>query len=447
MTDPEDHVPPGVLDELSAAFGLAPSIPPAEDPSTDDPPAPDPTTDEPASDEPGSNDPASDNPPAYDFDDPRIDELLGLGVGDEPNELAGEPGGQSGEKSGEQSVPVVAGHDVRHTPVDPLLAASTPPSGGAGDAHAAEGARRTIVIEETDLPDAVYLDEEAEQRLRTVHGHDDSAAATTIVIGDVDGERQVEPAPAASRPPIDPRVRARRIAVGRAKGRRRLVVVSLVLGILALVIAGLAVLGSSWFSVERIDLQGAAYSRADVERIVSSTKGEPVLLVDTVKLERQLEALPWVESATVDTDFPHGLFVDVRERVPVAYFLGSDGRARAIDRDARVLAVLNGIPTQYPQITGNAPDTGAGQQAGVVFQGAAILILSLPPELSTQMKSVGADSSAGTLTMKLTTGATVRLGPPTDLTRKLARLLLVVRQSDFKKLRLIDVSAADVSTK
>ncbi len=41
----------------------------------------------------------------------------------------------------------------------------------------------------------------------------------------------------------------------------------------------------------------------------------------------------------------------------------------------------------------------------------------------------------------------VRLGTPTDLTRKLARLLLVVRQGDFKKLKLIDVSAADVSTK
>ncbi len=84
-------------------------------------------------------------------------------------------------------------------------------------------------------------------------------------------------------------------------------VLSLVLGALAVVIAGLAVLGSSWFSVERIDIQGSSYSRADVERIVAATKGKPVLLVDTVDLEHRLEALAWVESATVDTDFPHGL--------------------------------------------------------------------------------------------------------------------------------------------
>lgn len=430
MTDHDDHVPPGVLDELSAAFrdpadqgnqGNQGDQRDQEDPG--DP------VDHLAPTDP--TDPTPPPGPVYDLDDPNIDALLG--ITDAPPAAA----------------------EVTPAPVDPLLAAA---ASAAPDAHAvpathaapaADAPRRTIVIEETDLPDAVYLDEEAEERLRTVHGHSAEASATapTIVIGDADDGRQVEPAPSAPRPPIDPRVRARRIAVGRAKGRRRLVVLSLVLGALAVVIAGLAVLGSSWFSVERIDIQGSSYSRADVERIVASTRGKPVLLVDTVDLEHRLEALAWVESATVDTDFPHGLFVDVRERLPVAYFLGSDGKARAIDRDARVLAVLNGIPTQYPQITGTAPDTAAGHNAGAVFQGAATVILSLPPELSEQMKSVGVDSSAGTVSMKLRTGATVRLGTPTDLTRKLARLLLVVRQGDFKKLKLIDVSAADVSTK
>jgi cell division protein FtsQ len=54
--------------------------------------------------------------------------------------------------------------------------------------------------------------------------------------------------------------------------------------------------------------------------VIDDLEGEPVLLVDTEAVEAKLESVPWVESARVRTDFPHTVFIDIRERRPVASF-------------------------------------------------------------------------------------------------------------------------------
>ncbi len=476
-THPDDHVPPEVLDELTAAFAEPPADVPADLDDTRGAMPGEPssaTVHEPAAVPPARppGDPVGDpagggEVPVYDLDDPNIDALLGIAPEQVPIDAATAAAAAAAAGADVAPPPADPPDQPGVPPADPALRPAIDPGLVGAPAGAASGAGvpagtgatagrdpsgesgpRRIVIEETDLPDAVYLDEEAETRLRQVHGHLTEDPVTTIVIGDADTDagRPIEQVPTTSRPTIDPRVRARRIAVGRARGRRRLWVVLAALSVLAVLVAGLAVLGSSWFEVTQVDVQGSSYSKPDVDQVLESVRGRPVLLVDTVQLEHRLEATPWVEMASVSTDFPHGLFVDIRERRPVAYYLGSDHRARAIDRDARVIAVLDGVPLDYPEITGSAPDLGPGQSAGATFAGAAEVILSLPPELRAQMDTVGADASAGVVSLRLKTGAIVRLGAPTDLTRKLARLLIVVRLPGFKKLRIIDVSTTDVST-
>ena len=56
-------------------------------------------------------------------------------------------------------------------------------------------------------------------------------------------------------------------------------------------------------------------------------------------IEDQLERSPWVAEARVATDFPHGASIEIRERVPIATYAGSDGRFRIIDVEGRVVAV------------------------------------------------------------------------------------------------------------
>ena len=81
-----------------------------------------------------------------------------------------------------------------------------------------------------------------------------------------------------------------------------------------------------------------------LQAVVDDLVGTPVLVADTQQAERELEAIPWVDDAKVTTHFPHGVH-DRDPRAPaVATYQGPDGQFRVIDRDGRVLDVLDGVP-------------------------------------------------------------------------------------------------------
>jgi cell division septal protein FtsQ len=422
VTEPDhepEHVPDRVLDELMVAFSK--EAPPPEK--------------------------------GYDFDDPSIDRILGLspaggidGVADEAfDDEAFEDEAFEDEAfedealkdtEPENAAVEVAAREVAAIKADELV---VPVPIGA-----AESSRKTIVIEHDEQPDTVYLDDEL----------DVTGQRSTVVIGDLDDGPGTQPAPgtgSASNGGIDPRIRARRIANRRAEGRRRLIWASIASGVLLLAIAAIAVVASPIFDVTDVQVQGAVYTDADVlQQVVDSLKGEPVLLVDTQAAQRTLEGVPWVERARVTTDFPHTVVIDLRERKPVATFQGGDQQFRVIDQQGRVLDVLKGQPIGYPLITGNNPDTERGQFAGGPYGSAGVLVVSLPPEIRRVTKSIGVDSSTGTLSMVLASPADsntdpiqVRLGDDKALDDKLARLFQQVR-TGLDGVCSIDVSTSEV---
>ena len=340
--------------------------------------------------------------------------------------------------------------DPEHVPdsvLDELSAAfgaepSPPPSSGsvAAPKPEAEPPRRTIVIPEDDQPDTVYLDEDKEERFRAVHATT-QGERETIFISDLDDGAVVEPAPTRGSAGIDPRIRARRIAVRRSEGRRRLVWVAVGVILLLVIVGAIAVLASPIFEVREVRVEGAVYTDEEVlVDIVADIEGDPVLLVDLKAIEERLEEVAWVEQARVRTDFPHTIVIDIRERQPLATFQGSDEQWRVIDVQGRVLDVIEGRPVAYMLVTGNHPDTSRGQYAGGPYASAAVLVASLPGEIRRITESVGLDASTGTLTMHLAGDVEVRLGDGEDLDQKLARLLGQVRDG------LEGVSALDVST-
>ena len=71
------------------------------------------------------------------------------------------------------------------------------------------------------------------------------------------------------------------------------------------VVAALAVLGSSLFAVDDVEVEGAVYTdEARLAAVVDELDGTPVLRVDTDAAERELEAIPWVEDARVHHRLP-----------------------------------------------------------------------------------------------------------------------------------------------
>jgi cell division protein FtsQ len=392
-----------------------------------------------------------------DFDDPSIDRMLGLG--DSADSTAGNIDDSAIDDDSEmdETAPADATDSLTSSHTVPLGPAAAPARDPATEPVAKQTApattpgsdpnRKVIVIGDDDRPDALYLDQESGSRLRDIHtpDADDSGGRSTIVIQDLDESGSIEALPARSTGSMDPRVRARRIAVRRAKGRKRLIWVAIAAAILVVLVGAIAVLASSLFDVRTIDVQGAVYTDPQqLSSIVDQLQGDAILLVDTRKIERQLESIAWVESARVSTQFPHRLFIDIRERKPIATFAGSDGKFRVIDRDGRVLDIVDGVPIDYMLITGANPDVDRGQFAGRPLASAAQLAIALPTEIRAITESIGVDATGGNLTLQLHNDLKVQLGPAADLSGKLVRLLSVV-QGGLDGICGLDVSTADIA--
>ena len=384
---------------------------------------------------------------AIDFDDPSIDRMLGLGGSVEKVDAKAADPDRDTTKPSDVTDALTSSNTVALAPSTPESPSHDKPSDEATEAAPINPSRKVIAIDDDDRPDALYLDEEAGSRLRDVHSGetDDTGGRSTIIIKDLDESGSIEALPARSSGSMDPRVRARRIAVRRAKGRKRLVWVAIAAAILLVLVGAVAILASSLFDGRTVDVQGAVYTDPQqLSAIVDKVRGEAILLVDTRQIERELEGIAWVESARVSTDFPHRVFIDIRERKPIATFAGSDGKFRVIDRDGRVLDVVDGIPIDYMLVTGANPDVDRGQFAGRPFASAAQLTIALPAEIRVLTRSIGVDATTGDLTMQLGDKLEVHLGPTADLSSKLVRLLSQVRDG-LDGICGLDVSTSEIS--
>ena len=120
----------------------------------------------------------------------------------------------------------------------------------------------------------------------------------------------------------------------------------------------LAVLGSSLFAIEDVEVEGAVYTdRAPSTRSSTTSTARRCCAPTPTAPSATLEAIPWVEAARVTTDFPHGAKIEIRERTPVATYQGPTARFRVIDSHGRVLDVLDAEPVEYLLLTSaDAPE-------------------------------------------------------------------------------------------
>lgn len=320
---------------------------------------------------------------------------------------------------------------------------STEPTGARRSGASPE--RTTIAIGgDDDLGDAQYLDD----ALGSLG--DDSEP----VFIDDDGTGDALPAKDATGRGIEPRIRQRRIGVRRAEGRRRLRILAIVVLAMVLVIGVLATLGSSLFSVNDVDVAGRQFADADaVEEVVDDLRNRPVLLVDTDDAEERLEAIPFVEDARVRTDFPSGVRIEIRERVPVATTEGSDGRFRILDREGRVLTVIGGQPVDFVLIEGTEPlDLEAGAFADVGFAAASAMVGKFTPDIRSRLISIVTTRDGSDIRLRLSNDPNgeveVRLGAAvsdTDQFERLVRLQLLLDDVAASDTTVIDVSTAEAT--
>ncbi len=248
------------------------------------------------------------------------------------------------------------------------------------------------------------------------------------------GESEGEP---RGRLGIDPRFRQRLIDVKREAGRRRLRWLIAATAALITVAVGVGIVWSPLFAVRHVRVLGGQHTRAAAVLAVAGLEHHPLMVdVDPARAVQAIDRLPWVAQAHVRRQWPDGITVVLSERVPVA-MVGPVGDTKLVDVAGRVLAgatfgtalpevELESRPGVAGPVGGPAPGPAGSEVAAGYLPGlavAAAMPLALVPR--TLAIVVGTD---GTLTLRLSSGASAVLGDSTQLEQKLIAVLTLVER-------------------
>ncbi len=240
------------------------------------------------------------------------------------------------------------------------------------------------------------------------------------------------------RPPIDPRIRQRRIAVRRQEGRRRLRLLVGIASVTGLLVGGWGATRSPLLDVDGIDVEGAARTpREDLVAASGIRFGQPMVDVDERGAVRGLSALPWVRTVSVERRWPDSIVIRVVERDPVAAAPAPDGWA-LVDATGQVLALLTSVPSNLLALDGIPPAGPPGSVLGGSASDLLAVAAAVPADLRPRVSAVQAAPEGG-VELRLQPEGTVRLGPPRQLDDKFRATLTVLGQVDTNALATLDV--------
>ncbi|MDA3040079.1 MAG: FtsQ-type POTRA domain-containing protein [Actinomycetota bacterium] len=236
---------------------------------------------------------------------------------------------------------------------------------------------------------------------------------------------------------VEPKIAARRVAVARDEGRRRLRALAALCVMTLTALAGIVVVNSPVLDVDEIVVRGATNTtQADIAAASGILLGHPLLYVDVAGAEERIGRLPWVESVALARSAGGTLTVTVTERVASAALPAVGGFA-LIDADARQLAIVTDPPPGFLPVTGIIADGIPGQPAPPETHSVLRLFSQLTPEIAGQVTSV--IWGEGALSVTLAGGGRALLGDDTALEQKLLSLETVMARVDLRCLAEIDV--------
>jgi cell division protein FtsQ len=126
--------------------------------------------------------------------------------------------------------------------------------------------------------------------------------------------------------------------------------------------------------LDQVALSGQRFtSDADIFDALDLANARSLLNFHSTAARERIEALPWIETASITREIPGALEVRVTERKPTALWL-HEGREILIDATGRVLsAVKPGTPLKLPRVVGQ----GAPEHAQALLE-----LLARYPEIA-----------------------------------------------------------------
>ena len=243
---------------------------------------------------------------------------------------------------------------------------------------------------------------------------------------------------------VDPRMKARRIAVMRAQGRRRLRVLAVVSGIVLLAAAAWGVSRTPLLDVDRITIAGTEpANRTEILENSTVSVGLPMLFLDVDEAQRSIASLPWVRSAQVWRDWPSTVRITVDPRVPAAVVPASVGRTALIDANGYAIG-WGPAPVEVPHVS--VPFSGRLGDIHTSADGPLAVVAAMPDDLRAWVSTVTLDADNDRVGLALVGGATVALGEPVLIDDKISALRAVLATADLECVTAIDVTMPDIAT-
>jgi cell division protein FtsQ len=246
---------------------------------------------------------------------------------------------------------------------------------------------------------------------------------------------------------IDPRISARRTAVIRQQGRRRLYVLVGILVVVLLLVGAWLLLHSPLFSARSITVTGDVHeSAAQVVAAAGLTDHPPLLDVDGGAAAEAIERLPWVSSASVHVSWPDGVRIAVTEETPRLVAVGPGSTWAVLSAHGRVLQVVPGArPPGLLLVTVPVAPGAPGTTLSAKDAAALKVASTLPPSFAAQVTAVTVESG-GWVQLSMTTPIAVNIGSATQLTAKYEDVSAVLAGATLHAGDVIDVSVPDAVT-
>lgn len=207
---------------------------------------------------------------------------------------------------------------------------------------------------------------------------------------------------------------------------------ALTLGVSGLVVVALAIYllyFSSLFAVHHVSISGEqAIAASEIETAAKVPFDTPLIDADLGQIQRRIQALPGVESASVSRSWPQTITITVTERVPVAVVSTASG-LRDIDANGVMWGHLRTRPAGVPLIN------LTGRVDNSALRGAVTVAASLPPAILKQVTSITV-RTMDDIRLNLTQGRRVRWGNATDSATKAEVATALLNRHR----RIIDVS-------
>jgi cell division protein FtsQ len=212
--------------------------------------------------------------------------------------------------------------------------------------------------------------------------------------------------------------------------------------LVALATGSVALSYTSLFGARVIEVEGEKHlGPKQVMRLAGIEHGTNVIHLDTTVAEARLEAEPWVLDASIETDLPGTVRIDIRERRPIMV-VARDGAVRLFAADGTDLgraprsSGLPGVEAAPGEVLGPSSIATAGE-----------VVEAMAPLLRTRIDAVLVTAD-GRVDLLVDGGVDVRFGAPEEAMAKgqALRAILVYAEEQGRRLVSIDLSAPAAPT-